>query len=623
MPALNTVGLMRGPRSENTERMVDYDDFTSKALAGALASAGLATSGNKGVRAARLAEAGIAAERILVDPDGRVTIADSTGEVLTAEVIEDADFATRFIRRKVELFGVQIPAAALVGVLVLGTLGAGFLAGPMIMAWLQPEPEYELIDFDTARARGFAEHLVSLGHPQWGGRHSGTAEELATAESNKANFTAAGMAATIERFNVKMFEITDDPILRYCIPGTYLFGFNPTPCSNADISVDATVVEFEHRMDYVIQGYSGNRQIGFNEDMELVNLSNGTDESLWEEATQNIGLVWTGPSVGSNTDLYRLAINHTLAALLVVNTQRNCGQIEADDCVPIFKTVDTEALLDDPGQIPPDIGFLQLSRETGEELWQAWEDKASTDVRIGMYVPVDNQGEREVRVPCGIITGKSDKLIIFGAHHDTVYNGPGAIDDTSGTATVLELAQQFGYLASELGEPKHTLKFCTFGGEEEGLHGSKAWVDKYAANLNENLIVYINLDMNHADLERGNGLTLFGNYQSDVDHITRIVEKFKTERSDIASKYDINIDVKPGAKNTPTGMPYNSDHGPFVYDIAQDENDPNGHALVCYGSGSWEYHTYADDMSHFNEESLAVSGIIYGTYARWLAWGEV
>jgi len=134
MPALNTVGLMRGPRSENTERMVDYDDFTSKALAGALASAGLATSGNKGVRAARLGEAGIAAERILVDPDGRVTLADSTGEVLTAEVIEDADFATRFIRRKVELFGVQIPAAALVGVLVLGTLAAGFLAGPMIMA---------------------------------------------------------------------------------------------------------------------------------------------------------------------------------------------------------------------------------------------------------------------------------------------------------------------------------------------------------------------------------------------------------------------------------------------------------------------------------------------------------
>ena len=70
-------------------------------------------------------------------------------------------------------------------------------------------------------------------------------------------------------------------------------------------------------------------------------------------------------------------------------------------------------------------------------------------------------------------------------------------------------------------------------------------------------------------------------------------------------------------------MPYNSDHGPFVYDIQQDDDDDAGHALVCYGSGSWEYHTYADEMSRFNEESLAVSAIIYGTYVRYLAWGEV
>jgi flavodoxin len=69
-------------------------------------------------------------------------------------------------------------------------------------------------------------------------------------------------------------------------------------------------------------------------------------------------------------------------------------------------------------------------------------------------------------------------------------------------------------------------------------------------------------------------------------------------------------------------MPYNSDHGPFVYDLVHDESDKPGHALVCYGSGSWEYHTYMDNMDHFNEESLAVSAIIYGTYARYLAWGE-
>ena len=45
-----------------------------------------------------------------------------------------------------------------------------------------------------------------------------------------------------------------------------------------------------------------------------------------------------------------------------------------------------------------------------------------------------------------------------------------------------------------------------------------------------------------------------------------------------------------------------------------------GNALVCYGSGSYEYHTYADTMDRFNEESLGVSVIAYGTYIRHLAW---
>jgi hypothetical protein len=177
----------------------------------------------------------------------------------------------------------------------------------------------------------------------------------------------------------------------------------------------------------------------------------------------------------------------------------------------------------------------------------------------------------------------------------------------------------------DLGTPKHTIKFCTWGGEEEGLHGSKAWVEKYQKTLADNLIIYINLDMNHVDIdpERGNSLTLFGNYQSDIDHVKNIVSLLESQRPELTSNYTINIRTLDGEKNTPTGMPYNSDHGPFVYDTMQDDNDKPGHALVCYGSGSYEYHTYADDMTRFNEESLAVSSIVYGTYARYLAWGEV
>jgi hypothetical protein len=222
------------------------------------------------------------------------------------------------------------------------------------------------------------------------------------------------------------------------------------------------------------------------------------------------------------------------------------------------------------------------------------------------------------------LPGKTDKLIIFGAHHDTVYNGPGAIDDTSGSATVLELARQFAKMADERGEPEYTIKFCTFGGEEEGLHGSKAYVQAYLDTLQDNLRLYINLDMNHVDADtegRGNTLWLFGNDERDTDHIEGIVKKFKSVNPQgLATKYDIDISTRDGPKNGANAMPYNSDHGPFVYDLQREEGDAPGRALVCYGSGSLEYHTYKDDMTRFNAESLAVSGIIYGSYAAWLAW---
>ena len=70
-------------------------------------------------------------------------------------------------------------------------------------------------------------------------------------------------------------------------------------------------------------------------------------------------------------------------------------------------------------------------------------------------------------------------------------------------------------------------------------------------------------------------------------------------------------------------MPYNSDHAPFVYNLYDGTEGAGmyGKAMLCYGSGSSEYHTYLDTMDRFNEESLVVSGIIYGSLVRHLAWG--
>ena len=593
-----------------------YEEMSSAEMSAELKQLGLKTSGNKTEKLARLKAANT--------PETTADISTSNDPIIDADLVVGSNLATRLTQSK-EIFGTKIPyfGIIVITILLISIAAGGLIGAPAIMKWIEGEPEYTLIDFDPSEARARAEHLVGLGHSEWKGRMSGSQEELATAEANKQNFTEYGMSATLEEFDVPMFEIQSEPRIHYCIPGDYSPLPNMNPCG---LDTQATRVEFQHRIDFVIQGYSGTGFYQFGDDLNIVNLSNGSDDTLWSQATEQIGMVWGSSGVGSNTDIYAKAIQNDVAALFLVNVVSNCGKVESDDCVPIFKTVDVEGLMGQTGgNLPDTIPFVQLSKNMGEELANVFENKEQNDVKIAIEVDVDNQGTRPVRVPCGIIQGDDDQLIIFGAHHDTVYNGPGAVDDTSGTATVLELARQFGIMFSELGTPKHTIKFCTWGGEEEGLHGSKAWVEKYAETLNEELILYINLDMNHVDADpaRGNDLTLFGNYKSDVEQIENIVKLFEKERPDLASKYEIIIRTLDGPKNSDTGMPYNSDHGPFVYDIQQDDDDDAGHALVCYGSGSWEYHTYADEMSRFNEESLAVSAIIYGTYARYLAWGEV
>jgi Zn-dependent M28 family amino/carboxypeptidase len=257
-----------------------------------------------------------------------------------------------------------------------------------------------------------------------------------------------------------------------------------------------------------------------------------------------------------------------------------------------------------------------VSRSVGQTII---DEVINGEARLQFITDVNNQGTATIHVPCGIIEGRSESLVIFGAHHDTVYNGQGAVDDTSGVATLQEIARQFGLLQSQLGTPEHTLYFCTWGGEEEGLWGSTEWVDKHRVMLEEHLRLYINLDMNHVDAERNTGLTMFGNNKADVDHIVGVVGAFSSAYPELADRYPIEV-----RKVASTDMPYNSDHAPFVYEIDQDEGADKdyGRAIVCYGSGSTEYHTYLDTMDRFNEESLMIAGIVYGSIARYLAYGE-
>ena len=571
--------------------MTNWESLTVAQLKEECKSRGLSVGGKKADLVSRIEEHAI------------------SNDFLEAEITEDS--AMQSVRSMIgRVKQLPVSVLAVIGIMLLGTMGGALLYGDDVIEWIQGEPDYQLIEFDTTSARGYAQSLVDLGHPEWEGRMSGTIEEHNTADFIKANFTSMGIPSTLEDFDVPMFVIDDEPELGICHAGDIGQTLPAFACGATDVNAD--FITFEHRSDFVLQGYSGSSFIRYVDDIDVVDLGTGNESADWATGAGSVVLVHMTQDTESNTALFKRASENDVEGLILINERQNCDDLVSGDCIPYFKSVDISAI----DNIPINMGFIMVSQSVGQVII---DNVINQDGRLQFMTYVENAGEATIKVPCGIIQGESDSMIIIGAHHDTVYMSQGAVDDSSGTATVLEMARQFGLIESQLGTPKHTIYFCTWGGEEEGLFGSTAWVDKHRNNLYDNLRLYINLDMNHVDAERNSGVTLFGNHNTDVSHIRGISEKFKKEYPELADRYNIQV-----RKLDDTEMPYNSDHAPFVYNIDEDNSDGKqyGRAVVCYGSGSMEYHTYLDNMDRFNEESLAVSGIIYGSLVYYLAYGD-
>ncbi|OAD06560.1 hypothetical protein MUCCIDRAFT_139358 [Mucor lusitanicus CBS 277.49] len=92
------------------------------------------------------------------------------------------------------------------------------------------------------------------------------------------------------------------------------------------------------------------------------------------------------------------------------------------------------------------------------------------------------------------IEGKEepDKTIILGNHRDAwVY---GAVDPSSGSASLMELARVFGELLKTGWRPRRTIILASWDGEEHGLLGSTEWVEDNKEWLDKEAAVYINVD---------------------------------------------------------------------------------------------------------------------------------
>jgi aminopeptidase YwaD len=152
------------------------------------------------------------------------------------------------------------------------------------------------------------------------------------------------------------------------------------------------------------------------------------------------------------------------------------------------------------------VGAMMLGDD--ENLTKAEKGEAIAQVNLKTLVKVtlnkkSGQSYNVIGVLEGTDAALKNEAIIIGAHYDHLGRGGagslavnsaeihhGADDNASGTAALVELARQFAANKNN----KRTLIFIAFGGEEEGLLGSKYYVNNPVFPL-EKTVAMINMDM--------------------------------------------------------------------------------------------------------------------------------
>jgi hypothetical protein len=224
--------------------------------------------------------------------------------------------------------------------------------------------------------------------------------------------------------------------------------------------------------------------------------------------------IFEGKVYTSHAQIFAKAVNakmHGAKAVLMVN-DREAHKNDADELEKFgatagpgnsgieFVMVKTDAISNWFGLAGKSIA--QIEQDIDKTLKpQSFAFPAQLKIDVTADVERDNKTVHDVG---GFLPGDTDEYVIIGAHYDHLGLGeqfslapsligsvhPGADDNASGTAGVLELAHWYS------GQPKHKrgILFLAFAGEELGLLGSNYYVNHPELPL-QKAVAMINMDM--------------------------------------------------------------------------------------------------------------------------------
>ena len=186
-----------------------------------------------------------------------------------------------------------------------------------------------------------------------------------------------------------------------------------------------------------------------------------------------------------------------------------------------------------------------------------------------------------------------DEVVMIGGHLDSWHTGVGATDNADGSATVIEAMR---ILKAVGARPRRTIRVALWGGEEQGLLGSKAWVQQHLAG-DANAVARAKFDT-YFNIDNGTG-KIYGWYLQNNEEIRGIFDSWLEPLKSLGAK-----------RNTiePVGS---TDHLSFI-----DAGVPGFNPVQDYVNYDIRtHHTNMDTEDRLDINDIKEAAIVIATYA--------
>ena len=188
-----------------------------------------------------------------------------------------------------------------------------------------------------------------------------------------------------------------------------------------------------------------------------------------------------------------------------------------------------------------------------------------------------------------------NEVVLLGAHFDSWHGGTGAADNASGVVVMMEALR----IIKALGiQPKRTIKIALWGGEEQGLYGSRGYAEQklYDTKKGKKLAGFDNFAL-YLNVDNGSG-RFRGIYLEENDMAVPFFETWKKSVESLGFK-TLTLRRTSGTDHqsfTRYGLP--------AYQFIQDDLEYDR-----------TYHTVMDTYERLSIEDLKVDAVI----VAWLA----